>query len=199
MRRFFFRYRGFLFIPAGIVMLALGKPTLYSMVLGFFISLILGEGLRIWAVGYTGVTTRAKEVEAPHLITAGPYAYVRNPLYLGNLISWVGFCIATTGESCIWEKVLIFGMVFFSYGVIYGNIIPHEEDFLKTRFGGEYEEYSKDVPRLFPRLKAYKRKYGKYDPDVIWKAEVHTFGMLILVVVLVVGKYWWVHHGGGGY
>ena len=53
----------------------------------------------MWAVGYSGVTTRGDTVTAPALVTAGPYAYVRNPLYVGNFLTAAGFAIAFTGKN----------------------------------------------------------------------------------------------------
>lgn len=189
MKNFIFKYRGWLFIPAAIIMLILARPTISSLIVGLIVSFIIGEGIRIWAVGYSGVTTRRSELEAPKLITAGPYALVRNPLYVGNLISWLGFCIAASGAAPIMAKVLIFLSVLVSYAIIYGNIIPLEEEFLEKEFGETFIEYKKHVPRVFPRLKLYEKQSGKWDPGVIISAESHTIIMLIVVSIILVVKY----------
>ena len=75
-----------------------GKPSALSVTLGLPLA-IAGELVRCWAVGYSGVTTRGDAVSAPELVTAGPYAYVRNPLYAGNFLTAAGFAIAFTGRN----------------------------------------------------------------------------------------------------
>jgi len=185
-----FRYRGWLFLPAAIVILFLARPTVTSMAVGFAIAFLIGEGIRIWAVGFTGVTTRHSEVKAPRLITAGPYAYLRNPLYLGNLISWLGFCIAACGAAPMWATAAIFGSVIFTYSVVYGFVIAHEEEFLTGTFGEPFREYLKHVPAIIPRLKPYEKQNGTYDPKVILRAEIQTIIMLIIIVGLMVMKYY---------
>lgn len=191
MREFCFKYRGFLFVPAALLMLVLAEPTPASMAIGFSIAFFIGESIRIWAVGFTGVTTREDKVKAPQLVTAGPYAYIRNPLYLGNLLSWIGFSIAAVGDSPVWAKIVVFISVLGSYAFVYGNVIPYEENFLRDKFGENFREYEKNVPRLIPRLKPYEKQNGSYDPEVILKAEIHTIVMLVIVSVLVVVRYFY--------
>jgi protein-S-isoprenylcysteine O-methyltransferase Ste14 len=188
MKNFIFKYRGALFIPAAAVMLILAKPTLFSLILGFFL-VIVGEWIRVWAVGFTGVTTRDDKVTAPRLITAGPYAHLRNPLYLGNLISWTGFSIASVGAASPWASAVIFVLTFASYAIIYGNIIPYEEEYLRKTFGEPFDEYCQSVPRLLPSMKPYTNQEGVYDPKVIFNAEVHTIIMLLAVTAVVVLKF----------
>ncbi len=189
MRDFIFKYRGWLFIPAALIMLYLARPTLISLTIGLGISFLLGEGIRVWAVGFTGVTTRDDKVVAPMLITAGPYSHLRNPLYLGNLISWLGFAIASSGDVPLWASAVVFASVILSYAVIYGAIIPLEENYLRKTFGEPFDEYLQSVPRLLPSLKPYDKPQGVYDPSVILKAEMHTIIMLIVLAGLMVAKY----------
>ncbi len=189
MKEFFFRYRGWLFVPSAVIMLVLAKPTMLSLIVGFLVSFLIGEGIRIWAVGFSGVTTRKSELDAPILITAGPYAHLRNPLYLGNLISWIGFCIAAAGGAAVWAQVVIYVSVVASYLIIYGNIIPLEEQFLEKQFGEPFREYLKNVPRMFPSLKAYDKQNGTWVPRVILVAESQTIIMLLAVAALLILKY----------
>jgi protein-S-isoprenylcysteine O-methyltransferase Ste14 len=189
LRDFIFKYRGWLFIPTAIAMLYLAKPTMPSLVFGLAVSFLLGEGIRIWAVGFTGVTTRDDKVVAPSLVTAGPYAHLRNPLYLGNLISWIGFCIASAGAVPPWAAAVIFGATILSYGVIYGAIIPLEEAYLEKTFGEPFKEYVKSVPRLLPRPAPYQNAQGRYDPGVILRAELHTILMLLALAAVLVLKF----------
>lgn len=82
------------------------------------------------------------------LATSGPYAYTRNPLYLGSLLIGMGFAIAARS----WWIGLALVVVFFA---IYLPVIRDEEKFLRSQFP-EFDDYAKHVPRLFPRLTAYR-------------------------------------------
>lgn len=188
MKEFIFRFRGWLFIPSALLMLYLAHPTPLSLAIGLIIALA-GEGIRIWAVGYSGVTTRKSELEAPVLVTAGPYALVRNPLYVGNLITWVGFSIAAAGAAPLWAKIVIIGSVILSYAIIYGNIIPLEEQFLEKEFGEPFREYLKHVPQMLPQMKPYDKQNGKWDPGVILKAESQTIIMLVILAGVLFLKF----------
>ena len=83
------------------------------------------------------------------LATTGPYAYTRNPLYLGSLLIGIGFAIAARSW---WVGFALLAMFF----AIYLPVIRSEEEFLRTKFP-EFEEYAKQVPRLLPRLTPYSR------------------------------------------
>jgi protein-S-isoprenylcysteine O-methyltransferase Ste14 len=104
-----------------------------------------GLVLRAWAVGYAGSHTRSYRLRSPRLIMTGPYAYVRNPIYLGNFVIGLGVVIMT--ES--WVAFIVFLGVF---GVEYGAIVRVEEHFLAAAFGDRYEEYRNRIPRWLPRL-----------------------------------------------
>ena len=95
---FVFGKRGLLLAVPAVALAALGKPSAFSIAVGLPLA-FAGEALRAWAVGFSGVTTRSDMVEAPALVTAGPYAYVRNPLYVGNFVTAAGFAVAFTGAN----------------------------------------------------------------------------------------------------
>ena len=182
-----FKYRGLLFIPLAMLVIIFGKPTFVS----FFVGLILvcsGELLRCWGVGYSGITTRDNKIIAPFLVTAGPYAYIRNPLYLGNIITALGFAVmACGGFTSEFGLTFIVG-VFLFYYLVYDRIIKLEEDYLIKTFSEDYKIYLQSVPRLFPYKPALSPKQGKFKMEVIWKAEIHTIGLLILVLVIFAWK-----------
>src|SRR6202044_1293304 len=95
---FVFARRGELLAVPAVVLALLGRPSAFSIAVGLPLAFV-GEAIRAWAVGYSGVTTRGDAVTAPALVTAGPYAYLRNPLYAGNFITALGFAIAFTGGN----------------------------------------------------------------------------------------------------
>jgi len=78
------------------------------------------------------------------LATSGPYAYTRNPLYLGSLLIGVGFAVAARS----WWVGLALVVMFFA---IYLPVIRDEEAYLREKFP-EFEEYAQQVPRMLPRI-----------------------------------------------
>ena len=104
-----------------------GSRARSSVTLGLPLA-IAGELVRCWAVGYSGVTTRGDEVSAPELVTAGPYAYVRNPLYVGNFITAAGFAIAFTGRNSSRRGLALIAGSLAAMAGVYATIVPHEEN-----------------------------------------------------------------------
>jgi len=181
-----FRNRGALLsLPAALLAL-MGKPSAFSIAAGLPIA-FLGEAVRCWAVGYSGVTTRGDRVEAPALITAGPYAYVRNPLYVANVITAAGFAFAFTGKNSFTTRLGLIGLSLGTMAAVYATIIPHEEQFLRTEFAADFEQYCERVPPLVPLREPAPDSCGTFKPEVIREAESKTFvtfGALLAVLAL---------------
>jgi protein-S-isoprenylcysteine O-methyltransferase Ste14 len=157
-----------------VVLAALGRPSAFSIAVGLPLAFV-GEAVRAWAVGYSGVTTRGDTVTAPALVTAGPYAYVRNPLSAGNVITAAGFAIAFTGANEGRSRVaLVAGALAVMLGV-YAIVVPHEERYLRATFGPAFDAYTEAVPRVVPRMSPAGSQTGRYDPSVIGRAESRTF------------------------
>ncbi len=119
--------------------------------LGTVISLLLvlgGLALRAWAAGCAGGHTRRATIEAPRLATGGPFAYVRNPIYLASIILGLGM-VGLLGDP--WMLGLYVAVFVF----LYTAIVPAEERFLSGQFGQAYARYCAAVPRFLPRLKAW--------------------------------------------
>jgi len=128
-------------VPLGFIFAALflwlAHPSWISILVGAAVA-IAGVALRASASGHV-----RKNAE---LTTTGPYAYTRNPLYLGSILIAAGFSIASRS----WIVVAICLVLFTA---IYLPVIRSEEQFLRSQFVG-FDEYCKRVPRLFPRLRA---------------------------------------------
>lgn len=126
-------------VPGGFLMVAaflwLASPTWTALAIGLPIS-ALGLALRAWAAGHLEKNRTLAE--------SGPYAHVRNPLYLGTLAAAAGFVIA----SRRWELGVLFAAVFL---LIYLPVVELEEQHLRSLFP-EYADYARRVPRLWPRL-----------------------------------------------
>ncbi|MBD5606602.1 MAG: isoprenylcysteine carboxylmethyltransferase family protein [Candidatus Eremiobacteraeota bacterium] len=173
-REFFFKNRGTLLALPAVLLGTFGKPSPRSIGIGVPLALA-GEAIRCWAVGYSGVTTRADRVIAPALTTAGPYAYVRNPLYVGNVVTALGFTIAFTGDLSTARRAVLAAAGLGSILGVYAAIVPLEEAYLRRTFGAYFEAYVARVPRIVPRLTPSEPQVGSYDPSVILKAESRTF------------------------
>lgn len=169
-----FANRGTLLALPAIALGIFGKPTQRSAALGVPVALA-GEALRCWAVGYSGVTTRGDKVIAPALTTAGPYAYVRNPLYVGNFLTALGFVIAFNGATSPGKRSALTVAGLGTMLAVYAAIVPLEEAFLRETFGDAFDEYTSRVPRLVPRTTAAQPQAGSYDSSVIVEAETRTF------------------------
>jgi protein-S-isoprenylcysteine O-methyltransferase Ste14 len=171
---FVFARRGELLAVPAVLLAALGKPSPASIALGLPLA-FAGEGVRAWAVGYSGVTTRGDAVTAPGLVTAGPYAYVRNPLYVGNFITAAGFAIAFTGANGAAKRTALIAGALGTMLAVYGIVVPHEERYLRSTFGAAFDAYVAAVPRVIPRTTPGGTDAGTYDPSVIARAESRTF------------------------
>jgi protein-S-isoprenylcysteine O-methyltransferase Ste14 len=114
----------------------LASPSRASLALGLIVS-AAGLVLRGWSAG----TIRKGEV----LTTSGPYAYVRNPLYVGSFL--IGAGLAVAGGSWLW--LVLFGAFF---ATVYAPTISAEAARLTEQFGQQYVDYSRQVPAFVPRL-----------------------------------------------
>jgi protein-S-isoprenylcysteine O-methyltransferase Ste14 len=179
-RQKIFSYRSYTPIPFLIVMLIFAKPTLWSLLIGFLIALV-GELIRFWGVGYAGGETRTTgPVGGSKLVTNGPYAYVRNPLYLGNMLMYLGFGVMS---MALFPYFQIIGLIYFF--VQYYLIVTLEEDYLSRAFPDEYALYIKHVPRFIPRLKRYEFASNfKFDIKEALRSERRTLQAFFLVVAL---------------
>jgi protein-S-isoprenylcysteine O-methyltransferase Ste14 len=181
-----FKNRGALLSIPALMLAAFGKPSAFSITVGLPIA-IAGELLRCWAVGYSGVTTREDHVTAPELVTAGPYAYVRNPLYVGNFVTAAGFALAFTGSNATGARVGLIAASLGTMAAVYSVIIPHEEQYLRSQFGEPYERYCESVPQIVPASEPAAERRGEWKPEVIAQAEKNTFltfGAMLAVLAL---------------
>lgn len=136
---------GFLF---AVVFLIFARPTALSLAIGGGIALV-GLAIRAWASGHIR--------KASVLAVSGPYAYTRNPLYVGSFILGFGFTV-TAG---VWWLALIFSVWFFG---IYLPVMRVETEDMRRIFGEDFNKYEQNVPMLIPRLTVWKKTGGgKFD------------------------------------
>ena len=165
-------FTGFVLVAA---FLWLSRPTWTSLAAGIPIS-ILGLAIRAWAAAHL-----EKNVS---LTTSGPYAFVRNPLYIGTLIAAAGFVI----DSRRWELGVLFAAVFL---LIYLPVVELEEQHLRSLFP-DYPEYARAVPKLFPRLTPSQASNKRFRWSLYRKNREYEalIGFLTGVVALVLKARW---------
>ncbi|HSD63939.1 MAG TPA: isoprenylcysteine carboxylmethyltransferase family protein [Ignavibacteriaceae bacterium] len=147
----FFNYRSYTPIPFVLLMLLFAYPNVWSIIIGFIIAL-KGELIRLWGVSWAGSETRTTgKVGGTYLIVSGPFAHLRNPLYLGNILIYTGLGIMS---FALFPWLQIAGFIFFSFQ--YYLIVKEEEKYLEDTFGEEFIEYKKNVPRFIPRITKYR-------------------------------------------
>jgi protein-S-isoprenylcysteine O-methyltransferase Ste14 len=132
-RAWMFAYRSYTPIPFLAAMVWFARPTLISLLLGFAV-VVAGEMIRLWGVSIAGAETRTTgTVGGTYLITNGPFGYVRNPLYVGNMLMYAGVGIMS---MALFPWLLIIALLWFY--VQYYLIVTKEEEYLLERFGEEY-------------------------------------------------------------
>lgn len=163
---------GFLF-GAGFMFLA--RPTPIALAIGAVIS-VFGLALRGWASGHIRKNSE--------LAVSGPYAYTRNPLYLGSFLLGVGFTVA----SGRWLLAALFALLFLG---IYFPVMRVEASTLGELFGEKYESYRRRVPLFFPILTPYRPGESgvvKFDGNLYLRYREYraALGMLIAWGFLVI-------------
>src|SRR5438309_1588572 len=133
---FFVRWRVRLGYPLAIAVLYLSRPTPRSIFLGAMVG-VIGLWLRAYAAGHL----HKQEV----LTVTGPYAFTRNPLYLGSFILLVGAAIAAHS----WWSALV---LFAYFALFYSFVMRREERELFQRHGEAFQTYARSVPLFFPRF-----------------------------------------------
>jgi protein-S-isoprenylcysteine O-methyltransferase Ste14 len=164
-------------VPLGFIFAVLyfwlARPTWRSMALG---SVVVVPGLLIRALASGHV--RKNET----LATAGPYAYTRNPLYLGSLLIGLGFSAASRS----WWVCVALLVMFFA---IYLPVIRDEEAFLRHKFP-EFDDYARRVPRMLPRITGASTALGgasaEFSLDLYLKHREYNalLGALAMMAVL---------------
>src|SRR4051794_14913627 len=91
-----FRRRTSIPLPLVLALLVIpADPTASAALVGGGAAIVAaGEALRFWAVRHIGVVSRTRSDRLGPLVTTGPFRFVRNPLYLGNIALWVGFAVS---------------------------------------------------------------------------------------------------------
>ena len=166
-----FRYRGFLPVPFLLIpLLVPGPQTRRGWEIGAFL-IIAGEAFRLAGVSAAGTVTRRRSRDVKRLVTYGIFAWMRNPLYMGNLLIWLGF---VAGSGLLWFLPVAIAL----FAVEYALIVRYEEGVLESIFGGEYVEYKRRT-RQPTRRPAKLVAKGEHDWGEALRSEVSTFAQYV--------------------
>ena len=148
---------------------------------------VLGQALRLWAVRHIGTISRTRTTRFGPLMTAGPYAAVRNPLYVGNWLLWTGFAL---WSRLLWMVPIAWAIFFAQYRAI----AAWEAAFIRSKYPGAYDVYARQVRPWMPRWppRAALAPVAPLHPwrDVIF-SERGTLLAVVLMAILLSAKIAW--------
>lgn len=188
---FLFRHRSYLpylllpllalaFIETGAeFQTVFGKPAEEALETLSVLLMVAGALVRILTVGFVPKGTSGRNThgqQAGTLNMTGLYSIVRNPLYLGNFLVFLGFCVGTQ----VWWFALLATLAFALY---YERIIATEEAFLTEKFGARYLDWARRTPAFFPNVRLWKRPSLPFSARTVIRRE---YNGILLVVAMVV-------------
>jgi len=182
---FLFKYRGIIPLPFIILIIILGagtiniKSKILIKYIGIFTSLS-GELIRLYVAGYAKRETsdRSKKLKAGFIMTHGLYSIIRNPIYIGNYLIFLGFLIFS-------GNILVLALGSILFFIYYYLIILAEENFLKQKFDNEYEGFLKSTPRFIPKsLKIKTPPFNFEFKKAIFKEKDTIFIWVVLFIIL---------------
>lgn len=158
----------------GIAYLVFAQPTVPLLVAGSVVAL-LGLGIRAYSAGHLE--------KDRNLAMGGPYAYTRNPLYLGSLLIGIGLVLA----GAQWVLGVVF-VLFFLF--VYVPVMRREERNLRARFGRKFDEYAAAVPLFLPcrkplKLSSEKFEWRRYRRNREYEAAMGYLGGVLFLVVKI--------------
>jgi protein-S-isoprenylcysteine O-methyltransferase Ste14 len=188
---FLFHYRNGLFPLVYLLLVPKSPPLLASYKLaaaaGFLVA-ALGQSVRAVTIGldYIRRGGRNRQVFADRLVQGGIFAHCRNPLYVGNYLVLAGVGLAS-------NSILFLAIALPFFAVAYRAIIAAEENYLRGKFGADYDEYCSRVNRFIPDFAGLPRTLGQMEFN--WRrlisAEYGSAFIWTAALTLVVLKNIW--------
>ncbi|HEU5179962.1 MAG TPA: methyltransferase [Candidatus Polarisedimenticolia bacterium] len=194
---FLFKRRKFVFPLASLAILLLARPRLLFGseawdrlldILGISLALA-GQALRALVIGLVYIKRGGESgsIHAETLVVEGGFAHCRNPLYLGNLMGFTGLFLILNAPMGY-----LVGIPFFY--TAYYCIVVAEEDFLRRRFGADFEDYCRRVPRFFISFRGLRATVGnlRFNWRRLIRKEYGTaFVSLTMLLGLLAYQSWW--------
>lgn len=149
--------------------------------------MFVGASIRLWATKHIGRRMPWMKKKGKQLVKTGPYAMVRNPLYIGNII-------IATGLSLLSELIWFTPLVILYLFVLYHLIALYEEKKLSERWGKDFQRYLKEVPRWIPRLNIWPAtKEGGFRWINAFRSEIPSLYVALLGIMVFALK-WYLSH-----
>ena len=179
----FYRKARFLWVYPLAVWLVLTAHTSEGSLRTGLVIILCGEIIRLWANGYVGhvkVNWTEGGPKIGRLITAGPYAFVRHPLYFGTFLVGLGFCVIVGN---MWLGVVALG----GFVLLYPRKMTEEEATILHEWGEGFARYHRAVPRWLPLRGRYPHREGAWSwQGIAASKELKTVAW---VGVAVIGLY----------
>lgn len=175
-----FRMRSWLPVP--FLLLALfsrSNATAVNWIVGALL-IVPGELIRLAGVAAAGTVTRRRSRDVQRLVTYGIFGWVRNPLYVGNFLIWMGFVVISGVPWLVPLAIVVFAVEYYF-------IVAYEEGVLESIFGREYLAYKKTTPRWIPNPPK-SRESGPHHWGEAWKSETSTFLQYVALVMAFAAK-----------
>jgi protein-S-isoprenylcysteine O-methyltransferase Ste14 len=176
--RWLFRQRSWLPVPIAVALIFIPSSSTAGSLRAWGVALAgAGEMLRLLGVRQIGAVSRTRSDRLGPLVADGPFRYVRNPLYIGNIALWLGFVLIA---GLPW-LVLPIGVIL---ALEYHAIVRWEEELLRERLGAAYVAYTARVPRWVPRFTSAGGPASGSQPVFGWRETFFSErGTLIAIAV----------------
>ena len=175
-----FRHRAWLPVPFALSLVHLSRRGTHSASLTITGGLLVlaGESLRIWATRHIGVIARTRTSRVGPLVVSGPFAIVRNPLYVGNMLLW-------SGVTCWAGLPRILPLCWLFFFLHYYVMARWEEHLLATHYGEAYRRYARRVPACIPQR--WRRPAARADASFGWKDTIFSERGTVLALAVMAG------------
>ena len=178
-----FKNRGWLpVVFLAVPLLVPGRMSTLQWITGLVV-VAGGEAVRLAGVAAAGTVTRRRSRAVQRLVDYGIFAWVRNPLYIGNFLAWMGFAVI----SGVWWFIPVAIVLFV---VEYALIVRYEEGVLESIFGEQYLAYKTRTPRWLPRPPRTSAT-GPHDWGEAWKSETSTLLQYAVLIIAFALKERW--------
>jgi protein-S-isoprenylcysteine O-methyltransferase Ste14 len=179
-----FSRRTLLPLPVAAALLVLpSQPAARPGVRWLGVLVVAGaELLRLWAVRQIGAISRTRSDRLGALVSAGPFAFVRNPLYIGNIALWAGFTLSAGLPGLV-------PIVVIALALAYHAIVRWEEGLLEARWGESYRRYARTVARWLPRMRRAPEREAEGSPFP-WRDTLFSERGTLLAIAAGFGLLW---------